>query len=221
MNQDSLYLVFEYMTMGSLREWLNVERSSESHGFGKRVQIAIDVAHGLHYLHNFIKPMYVHKNINSSNILLDSNMRAKICLAGTTTDSDGFTTRILGEIGYMAPEYVCNGSVTSKVDVYSFGVVMFELVSGKCAVFREGGEEVLLSAAMAAIMEGENAEKEVMCLIDLDNGSMECALEMVKLGLRCVKQDPVSRPSMDDVVSCLVRIDFDLRKKSNNKIRSM
>ncbi|KAL7617774.1 hypothetical protein Lser_V15G00729 [Lactuca serriola] len=220
MNQDSLYLVFEYMKMGSLRDWLKSgKRSKETHSLCRRVQIAMDVAHGLHYLHNFAKPMYVHNNINSSNILLDSNLRAKISNfshARTTDHIRVLTTRMVGSRGYMAPEYVGNGSVTLKVDVYSFGVVMMELISGKDAVFREGGQEVLLSTTMATVMvDGGNAEKELSSMIDLadeEDGSMEYAVQMVKLSLTCVKQDPESRPSMDDVVSSLVRIHVDLQR---------
>ncbi|KAI3684801.1 hypothetical protein L6452_34027 [Arctium lappa] len=218
-HQDSSYLVFEYMTMGSLREWLGRQRSEETHGLHTRVQIAMDVAYGLHYLHNFTKPGYVHKNINSSNILLDSNLRAKISnfsLARTTNNGNDISalTRIVGTRGFMAPEYVGNGCVTSKVDVYSFGVVMMELISGKEAVVREGGHEVLLSTAIATIMEGENAETELRSITDLaneENGSMEYAMQMVKLSLTCVKQDPASRPTMDEVVSSLVKIQVDLQ----------
>ncbi|KVH98372.1 Concanavalin A-like lectin/glucanase, subgroup [Cynara cardunculus var. scolymus] len=185
-HKDSSYLVFEYMTMGSLREWLGRQRSEETHGLCTRVQIAMDVAHGLQYLHNFTKPGYVHKNINSSNILLDSNLRAKISnfsLARTTNNGNDISalSTIMGTRGFMAPEYVGNGCVTSKVDVYSFGVVMMELVSGKEAVVREGGHEVLLSTAIATIMEGKNAETELRSITDLaneENGSMEYAMQM-------------------------------------------
>ncbi|KAI3737041.1 hypothetical protein L2E82_27036 [Cichorium intybus] len=202
-NQDSLYLVFEYMSMGSLKEWLKGQRSKETHSLGRRVKIAMDVAHGLHYLHNFVKPMYVHMNINSSNILLDSNLRAKISnfsLARTTE----------------------NGCVTAKVDVYSFGIVMLELIFGKDVVFREGGQEVALSTAMATIMDGVNSETELMCMTDLDNeenGSMEYAVQMVKLSLTCLKQDPESRPSMDEVVSSLVKIHVDLQRTVDHSSR--
>ncbi|KAJ9559929.1 hypothetical protein OSB04_005089 [Centaurea solstitialis] len=218
-HRDSSYLVFEYMATGSLREWLNGQRSEETHGLRTRVRIAMDVAHGLHYLHNFTKPGYVHNNINSSNILLDSNLRAKISnfsLARTTNNGNDVIalTTIMGTRGFMAPEYVGIGYVTSKVDVYSFGVVMMELISGKEAVVMEGGHEVLLSTAIATIMEGDDAETElrnITYLANEENGSMEYAMQMVKLSLACVKQDPASRPTMDEVVTSLVKIQVDLQ----------
>ncbi|KAJ9560011.1 hypothetical protein OSB04_005171 [Centaurea solstitialis] len=123
-------------------------------------------------------------------------------------------TRIVGTRGFMAPEYVRNGCVTSKVDVYSFGVVLMELISVKEAVVREGGREVLLSTAIATIMEGDDAETELRNVTDLtneENGSMEYAMQMVKLSLSCVKQDPTSRPTMDEVVTSLVKIQVDLQ----------
>ncbi|KAI3807275.1 hypothetical protein L1987_23200 [Smallanthus sonchifolius] len=213
-HQDSWYLVFEYMKIGSLREWLK-----ETHSLCKRVQIAIDVANGLRYLHDFTKPGYVHNNLNTSNILLDGDIRAKISnfsLARMIDDGNdnSVLTRVVGTRGYMAPEYVGNGLITSKVDVYSFGVVLLELITGKDAVFRHGGQEVLLSTAVGAIMEGENAERELWGWIDLGyeaNGSMDHAVQVVKLSMKCLKQDPESRPSMDEIVSSLVKIQVDLQ----------
>nr|XP_043637925.1 protein LYK5-like [Erigeron canadensis] len=221
-HKDSWYLVFEYMTMGSLKGWLRRERSEGSHSLCRRVQIAVDVAYGLQYLHNFTKPGYVHGNIKSSNILLDANLRAKISnfSLSSTMGNDredrvfDLSTMIVGTRGYMAPEYVGNGNITMKVDVYSFGVVMLELITGKYAVVRQGSHEVLLTTAIATIMKGEDAENEIRKMVDLKNEetrSIEYAVQMVKLSLNCVKEDPVSRPSMDEVVSSMVRILVDLK----------
>ncbi|CAK9171779.1 unnamed protein product [Ilex paraguariensis] len=72
------YLAYEYMENDSLREWLHNKSSRETESWTCRIQIALDVANGINYLHNFTKPAYVHKDIKSSNVLLDSNLRAKI-----------------------------------------------------------------------------------------------------------------------------------------------
>ncbi|PHU22024.1 hypothetical protein BC332_07131 [Capsicum chinense] len=157
-HKGCFFLVFEYMKNGSLREWLTRTKSRETISWKKRIQIALDVANGLHYLHNFTKPGYIHKNINSGNILLDSNLRAKIgnFSLAKETDTSGTTWELVGTTGYMAPEYVEAGSVTSKMDIYAFGIVLLELVTGKDAVIVEESGEILLSAAVAEIMEGEN-----------------------------------------------------------------
>lgn len=213
------YLVYEYMKNGSLREWLCKKKPEGTDGWIRRIQIALDVANGLQYLHNFTKPACVHKDIKSSNILLDANLRAKIAnfsLASTAitegTDTKALT-RIVGTRGYMAPEYIETGSLTPKTDVYAFGVVMLELITGKEAVIIQEGRGVLLTAVIASIMEGENAQTELRYFIDPglgENKEIEYAVRVVKLSLMCLKRDATSRPSMSDVASTLVKIQIDL-----------
>lgn len=218
-NHDCFYLVYEYMKNGSLRDWICKKRAKETDSWIKRIQIALDVANGLHYLHNFTKPAYVHKDIKSSNILLDSNLRAKISnfsharTAMKDTNGNAPTTRVVGTRGYMAPEYFETGSITTKIDVYAFGVVMFELITGKGAVFIQGGKEVLLTAAIASVVRGENEETELSYFIDPilgENGGMEYAMQVIKLSLSCLMRDPAGRPSMSEVVSSLVKIQVGL-----------
>ncbi|KAI5656007.1 hypothetical protein M9H77_24800 [Catharanthus roseus] len=122
-NQGHLFLVFEYMKNGSLQEWLHRKGKK---GWSQRVQIALDIANGLLYLHKFAKPAYVHMDLNSSNILLDSNLRAKI-------SNFSFATELLEE----------TNSSNSKIDIYDFGVVMFELITGKDAVIGENATDGL------------------------------------------------------------------------------
>ncbi|PSS31366.1 hypothetical protein CEY00_Acc04662 [Actinidia chinensis var. chinensis] len=213
------YLVFDYMENGSLREWLRKKSPNETKSWSQRIQIALDVANGLHYLHSYTNPVYVHKNIKSGNILLDRNLRAKIVnfsLARTVAKgtNSSVTAIVEGTRGYLAPEYVEKGLVTPKVDVYAFGVVMLELIVGKEAVFEEEGREVLLSAAVGSIMEGENAETELGLFVDPglgDNGGTTYALRVARLSLMCLSRDPEGRPSMAEVVSVLLRLQVDLQ----------
>ncbi|GBG80031.1 hypothetical protein CBR_g30400 [Chara braunii] len=107
--------------------------------WNERVQIALDAARALEYIHEHTTPRYVHRDIKSNNILLDKNMRAKVADFGLTKlireNSDGNSqTRLVGTFGYMAPEYARFGEISTKVDVYAFGVVLLELVSGKEAI---------------------------------------------------------------------------------------
>ncbi|XP_059637138.1 lysM domain receptor-like kinase 4 [Cornus florida] len=218
------YLVFEYMRNGSLREWLQKKSSNETGGWSQRIQIALDVANGLHYLHNFTKPAYVHKDIKSSNVLLDGSLRAKIAnfsLARTTVKGSNNapqTTRVMGTRGYMAPDYIETGSATPKIDVYAFGVVMLELITGKDAVIIQEGQEVLLSAAIASIVEGENAETELGCFVDPclgEDDGIEHALQVTRLSLTCLRRDPTSRPSMGEIVSTLLKVYVDIQKSES------
>lgn len=180
----------------------------------------MDIANGLHYLHSFTEPAYVHNNINSNNILLNSNLRAKVSnfsLARVTeraTAASVLTTNVVGANGYMAPEYREAGLVTPKIDVYAFGVVVLELVTGKEAVSMEGGREVLLSATMNPHIQ-ENMEAQLAWFIDSnikETGKMEFATLMAKLSAACLNQEPEQRPSMGKVVSTLLKIQVNLQK---------
>ncbi|XP_038885947.1 protein LYK5-like [Benincasa hispida] len=219
-NHGRFYLLFEFVENGSLREWLNRGNRKERQSWRKRIQIAIDVANGLHYLHSFTEPAYVHNNVNTSNILLNSNLRAKVSnfsLARVTeraTAACVLTTNVVGAKGYMAPEYREAGVVTPKIDVYAFGVVVLELVTGKEAVCMEGGRQVLLSATMIPNNE-ENIEARLARFIDSnikETGKMEFATLMVKLSAACLNQEPELRPSMGEVVSTLLKIQVHLQK---------
>ncbi|KAI8014100.1 LysM domain receptor-like kinase 4 [Camellia lanceoleosa] len=220
------YLVFEYMANGSLKEWLHKKSSNERRSWSRRIQIALDVANGLNYLHSFTKPAYVHKDVKSSNVLLNRHLRAKIAnfslartaLKGTNSECNIVTTLVSGTRGYLAPEYIETGQVSPKIDVYAFGVVMLELITGKDAVIQKEGHDVILSTAVASIMEGENAETRLGLFIDpslAENGGMVYALQVVKLSLMCLTQDPSNRLSMAEVVSALMKIQVDLKNSES------
>ncbi|XP_023538340.1 protein LYK5-like [Cucurbita pepo subsp. pepo] len=216
-NDGDFYLLFEFMENGSLREWLDKGSRKERRSWRTRIQIALDIANGLHYLHSFTRPAYVHNNINSSNILLNSNLRAKLSnfsLARVTERAIAAsvsTTNLVGAKGYMAREA---GLVTPKTDVFAFGVVVLELVSRKEAVFREGGREVLLSTTMIPTI-GNNVESRLTRFLDSklkEPGKMEFGLQMVKLSAACLNREPEQRPSMGEVVSTLLKIQDCLQK---------
>ncbi|XP_022768869.1 protein LYK5-like [Durio zibethinus] len=220
-NYGCYYLVFEYMKKGSLRDWLFNQSPDEIGSWKRRIQIALDVANGLHYLHSFTKPAYIHGDIKSSNVLLNSGLRAKIAnfsLARAVvneTSSDALTTRVLATRGYMAPEYVETGQVTSKIDVYAFGVVLLELITGKDAIITQDRRQILLSAAIVSIMEKENAEAELDSFIDPRlkcDDQTEFALRMAQLSVACLTEEPTKRPSMEEVVSVLSKIRADVLK---------
>ena len=101
----------------------------------------MDVANGLHYLHNFTDPPYVHKDISSSNVLLTRHLRTKIAnfiLARSAEAEERVNSSLrfgLGAKGYLAPEYIEFGLVMPEIDIYAFGVVLLELVTGKEAAY--------------------------------------------------------------------------------------
>ncbi|GLT99489.1 hypothetical protein SLE2022_169260 [Rubroshorea leprosula] len=204
------YLVYEFIENGSLHSWLH-ENRNEKLNWRKRLRIAIDVANGLQYIHQHTRPQVVHKDIKSSNILLDSNMRAKIANFGLAKSGcNAITMHIVGTQGYIAPEYLADGVVSTKMDVFSFGVVLLELVSGREAI-DEGGK--LLSASAKGILEGDEERKmkrlrEWMDKVLLEETCpMESVLNVMSVAIACLHRDPSRRPSMVDIVYALCKSD--------------
>ncbi|KAG8474651.1 hypothetical protein CXB51_031177 [Gossypium anomalum] len=215
------YLVYEFMENGSLKEWLQNKSCQKFQVWGYRIHIALDVANGLHYLHNFTTPAYVHKDICSDNVLLDRDLRAKISnfsLARSAEREDSRKSSMwssLGTKGYKAPEYIEYGLVTPEMDIYAFGVLLLELITGKPAIFMQDEKEVLLSERILTIMKGENADAEIDRIIDPNLKGhlwMKLARQMLKLSIDCLAEEPESRLSMAEVVSYLLRIQLDAQR---------
>ncbi|ONM03443.1 Chitin elicitor receptor kinase 1 [Zea mays] len=138
--ESSLFLVYEFIENGNLSQHLR-GTGYEPLSWAARVQIALDSARGLEYIHEHTVPVYIHRDIKSANILIDKNYRAKVADFGLTklteVGNTSLPTRgIVGTFGYMPPEYARYGDVSPKVDVYAFGVVLYELISAKDAIVR-------------------------------------------------------------------------------------
>ncbi|CAK7339500.1 unnamed protein product [Dovyalis caffra] len=188
--EGNCFLVYEYAENGSLDKWLHSKSKSSSSSVGfltwrQRLHVALDVANGLHYLHEHTQPSIVHKDIRTSNILLDSTFRAKIAnfsMARPATDS-------------MMP----------KVDVFDFGVILLELLSGKKAmVTKENGEIVLLCKEIEAVLEiEEKREERLRKWMDpyLDRFYLiDSALSLASLARLCTLGKSSERPSMAEIV---------------------
>ncbi|CAL1396498.1 unnamed protein product [Linum trigynum] len=229
--EANCYLVYEHIQNGSLHSWLHTDdKRRRELSWKSRVRIAIDVANGLQYIHEHTRPRVVHKDIKSSNILLDANMRAKIANFGLAKSGcNAITMHIVGTQGYIAPEYLVDGVVSTKMDVFAFGVVLLELVSGREAVDEEGN--VLWGEAGGIAMEGGGKSpspegrklEKVRSWVDEalmeESYSIESVVNVVTVAAACVQRDPVKRPSMVDVVYALCRSDelfFDVSEEGLN-----
>ncbi|EOA28483.1 hypothetical protein CARUB_v10024693mg [Capsella rubella] len=222
--EGTSYLVFEYSENGSISDWLH-SSDKKTLTWKQRVEIARDVAEALDYLHNYITPPHVHKNLESTNVLLDSNFRAKIANFGVARILDEgdldlqLTRHVEGTQGYLAPEYVENGVITPKLDVFAFGVVVLELLSGREAVTinkkkKEGGgeeeEEVeMLCKVINNVLGGENVREKLKEFMDPSLGNeypLELAYTMAQLAKSCVATDINSRPLVAQVLTTLSMI---------------
>ncbi|XP_061999520.1 probable LRR receptor-like serine/threonine-protein kinase At3g47570 [Rosa rugosa] len=137
---DFKALVFEYMLNGSLEEWLHRENQSRSLNLLQRLNIAVDVASALCYLHDHCEPQIIHCDMKPSNVLLDDDMVARVGdfglarLISTTADSfddQSSTVGIKGTIGYVAPEYAVGVEPSKQGDVFSYGILVLQLFTGR------------------------------------------------------------------------------------------
>ncbi|XP_038706270.1 lysM domain receptor-like kinase 4 isoform X1 [Tripterygium wilfordii] len=202
------YLLFELPSNGCLRDCLTNPLSPLK--WHIRTQIAFDIAEGLHYLHHCIFPSYAHMKVNTKNIFLTANWRAKLANIGTPTAIGSSSTGLEKSVaikGWIAPEYVLNDSASEKVDIFAFGVVLFELISARKDMdgnlFKdsigflggagsEGGCFEQLRSFMDPCLKDEYPLAEALCL--------------AVLAKACVEDDPLHRPSMDDIIKVLARM---------------
>ncbi|MED6123166.1 hypothetical protein PIB30_046660 [Stylosanthes scabra] len=219
--EDHLYLVYEYVSNGSLSEHIHdpLEKGHQPLSWNARVQIALDAARGLEYIHDHTKARYVHRDIKTSNILVDEKLRAKVAdfglamLVDRTNDENFIATRLVGTPGYLPPESVKELQVTPKTDVFAFGVVLAELITGKRALFRENNEEgskmKSLISLIHQIFQDDDQEIALEDVIDKNleaNYPIEYVFKVAEIAGWCLQENPVERPEMRDIVGALSQI---------------
>ncbi|XP_047176312.1 lysM domain receptor-like kinase 4 [Vigna umbellata] len=204
------YFVYEYAANGDLSEWIYFNNADGKFlSWTQRIQIALDVATGLDYLHSFSSP-YIHKDIKSTNILLNGDFRGKVANLSLVRRVEGgddqfpATRHIVGTRGYMAPEYLEHGLVSTKLVVYAFGVVMLEMITGKEAAAIVTEDETNLSHVLR-VMLGEERLKEFVDPSLRENFPFELGMFVVELIDNCISNDPASRPSVPEIVQSLSR----------------
>ncbi|KAK4602875.1 hypothetical protein RGQ29_011742 [Quercus rubra] len=123
-------LIYEFMSNGSLANLLYGE-GERILSWDERLQIALDISHGIEYLHEGAVPPVIHRDLKSANILLDRSMRAKVADFGLSKEEvfDGRNSGLKGTYGYIDPVYVSTNNFTMKSDIYSFGIIIFELIT--------------------------------------------------------------------------------------------
>lgn len=205
-SEDSYLLVYEYMPNGSLWDQLHACQQNRM-DWGVRYEIALGAARGLEYLHHGCDRPVIHRDVKSSNILLDENMKPRIADFGLAkvVQPSGLkrtTNMIAGTYGYIAPEYAYAYKVDEKSDVYSFGVVLMELVTGRRPTEPEFGEKDLVQWVCDAMM---RSEEKAIDLVDstISDSLKEDAAKVLTIAIRCTIKIPTLRPSMKMVVHML------------------
>uniref|UniRef100_A0A803KVZ9 Uncharacterized protein n=1 Tax=Chenopodium quinoa TaxID=63459 RepID=A0A803KVZ9_CHEQI len=206
------YFVYEYASNGPLRDWIFQDNpDGKTLSLGKRIQVACDVATGLNYLHTYTNPPHIHKDIRSSNVLLNNEFRAKIAKFGLSRPIKGndgqftLTNHIVGTKGYLAPEYLENGVVSPMLDVYAFGVLFLEMLAGRDVASLYEGVKVHLSEILSPVLseDGNLSLKEFMDSSLGEDYPTDIAYTMLVLVDSCLRKDPGKRPFMDEIVQIL------------------
>ncbi|KNA03176.1 hypothetical protein SOVF_211670 isoform A [Spinacia oleracea] len=204
-------LVYEYMPHGALSKhlfhWKKLDM--EPLPWKRRLVIALDVARGMEYLHTLAQQSFIHRDLKSSNILLDDEFRAKVSdfgLVKLAPDREkSVATRLAGTFGYLAPEYAVTGKVSTKIDVFSFGVVLMELLTGLMALDEERSEErrYLAEWFWRIKTSRETLMAAIDPALDIKEDAFECISIIADLAGHCTARDPNHRPDMGHAVGVL------------------
>jgi len=196
-------LVYEFVPNGDLCKRLHDESDDYTMTWEVRLHIAIEIAGALSYLHSAASFPIYHRDIKTTNILLDERNRAKVSDFGTsrsvTIDQTHLTTQVAGTFGYVDPEYFQSSKFTEKSDVYSFGVVLVELLTGEKPSSRVRSEE---NRGLAAHFVEAVKENRVLDIVDdriKDECNMDQVMSVANLARRCLNRKGKKRPNMREV----------------------
>ncbi|XXG40472.1 hypothetical protein AAC387_Pa01g1180 [Persea americana] len=197
-------LVYEFVSNGTLYSHIHKIGHTQAISLQNRLRIATETAEALAYLHSGALAPIFHRDVKSSNILLDDNLTAKVSDFGTSKlvpiDQTKLTTLVKGTLGYLDPEYIQTGRLTAKSDVYSFGVVLVELLTGEKAIsLTRSEEERNLAIHFISAMQ-ENRLLQILEDQVLDEGQEAQLIAIAQLAKRCLNLTGEGRPTMKEVV---------------------
>ncbi|CAN6581731.1 unnamed protein product [Malus baccata var. baccata] len=208
--QGELMLVYEFMPNGTLRESLS-GRSGIHLDWKRRLRITLGSARGLAYLHELANPPIIHRDVKSTNILLDEHLTAKVAdfgLSKLVNDSGKghVSTQVKGTMGYLDPEYYMTQQLTEKSDVYSFGVVMLELITARQPI--EKGKYIVCEVRLV-MNKNDEEHYGLRELIDRNirnSGTLIGFGRFLELAMQCVEESAADRPTMSEVVKAIETI---------------
>ncbi|XP_045813769.1 probable LRR receptor-like serine/threonine-protein kinase At3g47570 [Trifolium pratense] len=231
--QEFKALVFDYMKNGSLEQWLHPEILNEEHpttlGLGQRLNVIIDVADALHYLHQECEHLVLHCDLKPNNVLLDDDMVAHVSdfgiarlvlSIGGSSRKDTSSIGIKGTVGYAPPEYGMGSEVSTCGDMYSFGILMLEMLTGRRPtdeVFEDGQNlhnfvAISFPDNLMKILDPHIVSRDVEVAIQDGNRENliptieECLVSLFRIGILCSMESPKERMNIADVTGELNKI---------------
>ncbi|XP_024011594.1 probable LRR receptor-like serine/threonine-protein kinase PAM74 isoform X2 [Eutrema salsugineum] len=209
---DHLALIYEFLPNGDLRQHLSGKRGGSFINWGNRLRIALEAALGLEYLHSGCTPPIVHRDIKTTNILLDEQLKAKLADFGLSRSfpvgghESHVSTVIAGTPGYLDPEYYRTSRLGEKSDVYSFGIVLLEMITNQPVIDQSRGKSHITQWVGFELNRGDITKiMDPNLHRDYESRSVWRALE---LAMSCANPSSVNRPNMSQVANelkeCLV-----------------